>query len=130
MVTDPIADMLIRIKNASMAGRATISVSHSKMKEAVANILVKEGYIAEVSVSQEGLKKSLHIKLKYEDKKSVITQIVRKSKPGRRQYIPKTSIPRVLGGMGIAIVSTSSGIMTGKDAQKKGIGGELLCEIW
>lgn len=130
MVTDPIADMLIRIKNASMAGRASIIVSHSKMKEAVAAILVKEGYITELFVTEEGLKKTLHIKLKYEDKKSVITQIIRKSKPGRRQYIPKTSIPRVLGGMGIAIVSTSSGIMTGRDAQKKGIGGELLCEIW
>jgi small subunit ribosomal protein S8 len=130
MVTDPIADMLIRIKNASMAGRSHISVNHSKVKEALAKILSTEGYISDVSLAEEGTKRTLTIALKYHQKKSVITEIKRKSKPGRRQYITKTAIPRVLGGMGTAILSTSSGLMTGKEAQKKGIGGELICEIW
>lgn len=130
MVTDPIADMLIRIKNASMAGRSHVAVSHSKVKEALAKILSSEGYVSDVSVSEEGKKKTLTIALKYVQKKSVITEIKRKSKPGRRQYIPKAAIPQVLGGMGTAILSTSSGLMTGKEAQKKGIGGELICEIW
>jgi small subunit ribosomal protein S8 len=130
MVTDPIADMLIRIKNASMAGRSIVTVNHSKVKEAVARILQQEGYIQSVSMEQEGLRKTLIITLKYDNKHSVITDIKRKSKPGRRFYVSKTVIPRVLGGMGTAIVSTSSGIMTGKEAQKRGIGGELVCEIW
>lgn len=130
MVTDPIADMLIRIKNASMAGRSAITVDYSKIKEAVAKILVSEGYISSVETEGEMPHKQLAIKLKYENKKSVITNLKRKSKPGRRQYVTKDGIPYVLGGMGTSVLSTSVGIMTGRDAKKKGIGGELLCEIW
>jgi small subunit ribosomal protein S8 len=132
MVSDPIADMLIRIKNASMAGRVTVLLGHSNIKEAVAKILQQEGYIANVVVdsSESETRKKIVLTLKYENKKSVITDVKRKSKPGRRQYIPHSAIPRVLGGMGTAILSTSTGIMTGREAQKKGIGGELLCEIW
>lgn len=130
MVSDPIADMLIRIKNASMAGRLTVLIDHSKIKEAVAKILAQEGYIAKIEVDTTQPRKKILLTLKYENKKSVITDVKRKSKPGRRFYVPHTAIPRVLGGMGTAILSTSTGIMTGTDAQKKGIGGELLCEIW
>lgn len=130
MVSDPIADMLIRIKNASMAGRATVLIGHSKIKESVAKILAQEGYISGINIDQSESRKKIQLTLKYENKKSVITDVKRKSKPGRRYYIPHTAIPRVLGGMGTAILSTSTGIMTGRDAKKKGIGGELLCEIW
>jgi small subunit ribosomal protein S8 len=130
MVTDPIADMLVQIKNASMAGKTTVVLPHSKMKERVARILLNEGYIAGLEAQGEGVKKSLHITLRYQNKKSVLTDVKRKSKPGLRQYVDKDTIPTVLGGMGIAIVSTSSGIMTGKEARKRGIGGELLCVLW
>jgi small subunit ribosomal protein S8 len=122
--------MLIRIKNASMAGRSTITVDYSKIKEALAHILVKEGYIESVSTEGEMPHKSLIIQLRYQNKKSVITNIKRKSKPGRRHYVPKDAIPFVLGGMGIAVLSTSQGVLTGKEAKQKGLGGELLFEIW
>jgi small subunit ribosomal protein S8 len=130
MVSDPIADMLVQIKNASMAGRLRVTLPHSKLKEKVAEILVKEGYIVSVETTGESPKRMLVLTLKYENKRSVITDIKRKSKPGLRRYIPKTAIPTVLGGVGIAILSTSAGIMTGQDAKKRGIGGELICEIW
>jgi small subunit ribosomal protein S8 len=129
MVTDPIADMLVRIKNASMAGRAQIIVPHSKLKQQLAQILVQEGYLSSVEKNTEE-KPSLMITLKYQNKHPVITDLKRKSKPGLRLYVAKDSIPRVLGGMGISILSTSAGIMTGTDAKKRGIGGELLCVIW
>ena len=130
MVTDPIADMLTRIKNASMAGRISITVPYSKLKEKVAKILVQEGYIARIEKPEEAIKGLMIITLRYQNKRPVINDIKRKSKPGLRLYIAKDDIPTVLGGMGIAILSTSSGIMTGLEAKKKGIGGELLCVIW
>lgn len=129
MVTDPIADMLVRIKNASMAGRASIIVPYSKLKEQVAKILEQEGYIASAEKNGE-VKPNLIIQLRYQNKRPVITDLKRKSKPGLRQYVAKDSIPTVLGGMGISILSTSAGIMTGNEAKKRGIGGELLCVIW
>jgi small subunit ribosomal protein S8 len=129
MVTDPIADMLIRIKNASMAGQADITVPYSKLKEKIAKILEKEGYVGKVGKNKEA-RPSLMISLKYENKRPVITNIRRESKPGLRRYVTKHSIPQVFGGMGIAILSTSAGIMTGAEAKKQGIGGELLCVIW
>lgn len=130
MVTDPIADMLVQIKNASMAGRQYVVIPHSKMKERVATILVSEGYITQFEKDDEPVKRKMTITLKYLNKKPVLTDVKRKSKPGLRQYVSKDAIPRVLGGMGISILSTSAGIMTGSEAKKRGIGGELLCVIW
>lgn len=130
MLTDPIADMLVRIKNASMAGRNSVNVPYSKLKEKVANILAQEGYIGTIQKNNEEIYRSMTITLKYQNKKPVINDIKRKSKPGLRQYVAKDAIPTVLGGMGISILSTSAGIMTGMEARKRGIGGELLCVIW
>lgn len=130
MVSDPIADMLARIKNASMAGRQTLTVPYSKMKESVAHILVNEAYLNSVTITGEGYKRDLILTIRYQDKKPVITSLSRKSKPGRRLYINKAEIPVVLGGVGIVILSTPQGLMTGTEAKKRGIGGELLCEIW
>lgn len=130
MVTDPIGDMLIQIKNAALIGKRMVELPYSRMKEEVAKILVREGYLTTSEKIGEAPKYVLKLELKYENKRSVITNIKRVSKPGLRWYINKQMIPKVLGGMGIAILSTSSGIMTGRDAHKKSIGGELLCEIW
>lgn len=113
-----------------MVGKRTIDVPYSKMKHAVAGILQKQGYIGEVSKTGEDPKATLHIALKYINGLSVITGIKRASKPGLRLYVNKTTIPTVLSGAGLAVVSTPEGVMTGKDAKKKGIGGELLCTIW
>jgi small subunit ribosomal protein S8 len=126
---DPIADMLTRIRNAGRALLPAVAMPHSKVKEGLAHILKKEGYVAEVMV--EGtVKKTLKLRLKYEGKKCVIEGLKRVSKPGLRNYVGATEIPRVRGGLGVAVVSTSEGIMTGMDARKKNIGGELLCYVW
>lgn len=128
-MTDPISDMLTRIRNAHRALLPTIELPHSKMKESIAGILRKEGYIAEVSVGGKGLK-TLKLKLKYQEKKSVIEGIKRVSSPGLRRYVGCTEIPRVRGGLGVAIVSTSQGVMSGTQARKSKLGGELLCYVW
>lgn len=128
-MTDPISDMLTRIRNAHRALLPTIELPHSKMKESIADILRKEGYIAEVSVGGKGLK-TLKLKLKYQEKKSVIEGIKRVSSPGLRRYVGSTGIPRVRGGLGVAIVSTSQGVMSGTQARKSKLGGELLCYVW
>jgi small subunit ribosomal protein S8 len=130
MVTDPIGDMLIQIKNAALIGRAQIMLPHSKMKKAVADILVHEGYLTAAATEGEEQRKKLKLTLAYSGKSAMLTDVKRVSKPGRRTYVPKAAIRSVVGGLGIAILSTSSGIMTDKEARKKGIGGELLCEIW
>jgi small subunit ribosomal protein S8 len=130
MVNDPIGDMLAQIKNAVMAGKSSVDLPYSRMKHQVAVILLKEGYLTEATKAGEVPKQRLLLKIKYEGKNAVLTDLKRKSKPGLRVYINKTEIPYVIGGMGIAIVSTSQGIMTGKDAKKRGIGGEFLCEVW
>ncbi len=130
MMTDPIADMLTRIKNASRVGKTAVVVPYSKIKEAVAKILSEEGYVGTVKVEGEGVSKAVRIELKYENTQPVITEIRRMSRPGLRRYVKKHTIPRVVGGMGISIVSTPKGIMTGTKAQKLGIGGELICEVW
>jgi small subunit ribosomal protein S8 len=127
---DPISDMLTRIRNASRALLPTVEMPHSRIKESIAHILKKEGYIAEVTVDGKGAKKSIKLKLKYEGKKNVIEGLKRVSSPGLRRYVGSTEIPRVLGGLGVAVVSTSEGLMTGTQARKKNIGGELLCYIW
>ena len=128
-MTDPISDMLTRIRNAHRALLPTVEMPHSKMKENIANILKKEGYLAEVSVEGKAIK-TLKLKLKYDGKKGVIEGLRRVSSPGLRRYVGATDIPRVRGGLGTAIMSTSQGIMTGVQARKNNLGGELVCYIW
>jgi small subunit ribosomal protein S8 len=128
-MTDPISDMLTRIRNAQSALLPALEMPHSKIKENIASILKKEGYVAEVGVEGK-VPKKLKIKLKYTGKKSVIEGLRRISKPGLRHYVGATEIPRVLGGLGICIVSTPEGVMTGTNAKKKNLGGEVLCYIW
>ena len=128
-MTDPISDMLARIRNANRALLPNVAVPHSKMKESIANIMKREGYIAEVAVEGK-LPKSLKLKLKYQGKKSVIEGMKRISTPGLRRYVGATDIPRVRGGLGVAVLSTSEGLMSDVQARKKNIGGELLCYIW
>ena len=128
-MSDPISDLLTRIRNANSALLPAVELPHSRIKEGVARILKSEGYVTEVSVEGKTIKK-LKIQLKYQGKKSVIEGLKRVSKPGLRKYVGSTEIPRVLGGMGVSILSTSEGIMTGTQAKKKNLGGELLCYIW
>jgi small subunit ribosomal protein S8 len=128
-MTDSISDMLTRIRNATRVTLPTVEVPHSKIKESIANILKSEGYVAEVATEGK-LPKKLKLKLKYEGKRSVIEGLRRISKPGLRNYVGATDIPRVRGGLGTAIVSTSEGLMTGVQARKKNLGGELICYIW
>ncbi|PYJ82392.1 MAG: 30S ribosomal protein S8 [Verrucomicrobia bacterium] len=128
-MTDPISDMLTRLRNASLALVPEVEVPHSRMKESIANILKNEGYIAGSSVEGKTPRK-LKLKLKYQGRKGVIIGLKRVSKPGLRRYVRATEIPRVLGGMGTAIVSTPRGVMTGAEARKQDLGGELICYIW
>lgn len=130
MVNDPIGDMIIQIKNAGLAGKRNIELPYSRIKHEIANLIRSEGFIDNVDISGEVPKKTLKIKIKYFNTTPVITEVKRKSKPGMRRYVNKSSIPTVVGGMGIVILSTSKGIMSGNEAKKVGVGGELLCEIW
>ena len=131
MTTDPIADMLTRIRNASRAKHPRVDVPNSKLKVEIARILKEEGYLANFKVVEEKGKKSLRLFLRYSsDRRSVITDLQRVSKPGARRYVGKTGIRPVVGGLGIAILSTPRGLMTGQSARKQGTGGELLCEVW
>ncbi len=135
-VNDPIADMLTRIRNALMVGHQMVALPSSKLKVAIAKILKEEGYIASFETVEGTItgQKVLRIRLKYvgerRDRKSVITGLERISRPGRRVYTNKREIPWVLSGMGIAIVSTPKGVMTGQRARQIGVGGEILCKIW
>jgi small subunit ribosomal protein S8 len=129
--TDPIADMLTRIRNANSAKHEYVNVPASKIKKSVADILLEEGYIKKYEYIEDGKQGIIKIKLKYgEDKAKVISGLKRISKPGLRVYAPKDDLPRVLGGLGIAIISTSHGIMTDKKARRSGIGGEVMAFIW
>jgi small subunit ribosomal protein S8 len=128
-MTDPISDMLTRIRNAGRALLPNVEMPHSGIKESIANILKKEGYIAQVAVEGKPFK-TIKLQLKYQGKKNVIEGLRRISKPGLRHYVGATEIPRVRAGMGIAVVSTPEGVMTGTEARKKNIGGELLCYVW
>ncbi|MBI3413777.1 MAG: 30S ribosomal protein S8 [Verrucomicrobia bacterium] len=129
MMTDPLADMLTRIRNANLALLPDVEMPHSKLKESVAKILKREGYVSDCAVEGNKIKK-LKLRLKYQGRKGVIEGLRRISTPGLRRYVGATEIPRVLDGMGIAIVSTSRGVMTGIEAQKQKLGGELLCFVW
>ena len=131
MMTDPIADMLIRIKNALMARHKSVIVPASKIKLEIARILKEEGYIEDYEYIKEEPQSKIKINLKYdENKRPVIAGVKRVSKPGRRIYRGYRDLPKVLDGFGIAIISTSQGIMTDHEARKRKIGGEILCEIW
>ncbi len=129
-MNDPIADMIIRIKNALMARRDSVVVPHSKMKAQIGQLLVQNNYVEDCTVEAKMPQADLVFKLKYVGKIPAITDVKRISKPGRRVYAPAGKIPRALGGYGITIVSTSKGIMTDKEAKKQNIGGEVLCQIW
>ena len=130
-MTDPIADMLTRIRNALMVRKETVEVPASNMKREIARILVKEGYVKDVKETGEGYKANIAITLKYtEDGKSVISGLKRVSKPGLRTYSGAEEMPKVLGGFGIAIVSTNKGIMTNKQAKAANVGGEVLCYVY
>jgi small subunit ribosomal protein S8 len=128
-MTDPISDMLTRIRNASQAMQPAVEMPHSLVKASIAAILRKEGYIAEVASEGDKLKR-LKLKLKYEGRRGVIEGLQRVSKPGRRVYVGAADIPRVRGGLGVSILSTSQGVMSGTDARKNKLGGEVLCYIW
>jgi small subunit ribosomal protein S8 len=128
-MTDPISDMLTRIRNAHGALLPTVEIPHSKIKESIAGILKKEGYISEVVVEGKPLK-TIKLKLKYNGRKGVIEGLRRISTPGLRNYVGSTEIPRVHAGLGISIISTSQGVMSGQEARKKNVGGELLCYVW
>jgi small subunit ribosomal protein S8 len=130
-MTDPIADFLTRIRNGLHAGHDEVVIPHSKMKAEMARILEEQGYIEGWSVERAAVGEALRIRLKYTDNRSsVISGLRRVSKPGRRTYVNSKQVPRVLGGMGTAIVSTSHGLMTGHDARREGYGGELVAEVW
>ena len=128
-MTDPIADMLTRVRNGQKARKVSVSMPSSNAKVAVAKVLKDEGYITDYSVDSEGAKKVLNIELKYFEGKAVIEEVRRVSKPGLRIYRSMDELPKVLGGLGVAIVSTSAGVMSDKQAREKGIGGEVLCIV-
>lgn len=133
MLTDPIADMLARIRNASLARHDVTRLPASKMKRSIADLLKREGYVADVSEEEWGpqKRKTISITLKYSaDRTSAFRGLKRVSRPGRRVYVRHTEIPRVLSGLGVSILSTSQGLMTDREARQKRVGGELLCEVW
>jgi small subunit ribosomal protein S8 len=129
-MTDPIADMLTRIRNAVAATRSHVVMPHSKIKENIAKILKENGFIVDYQVEKSGQFKSLAITVYREDDQPTITELQRVSKPGRRVYTGVDEIPLVLGGRGMVIVSTSGGVMTGREARRQGLGGELICRVW
>ena len=129
-ITDAIADMLTRIRNAGNAGHATVEIPASNLKKAIAQILLDEGYIAGYDVKEDSKQGTITVTLKYAGKKHAISGIKRISKPGLRTYADKEHLPYVLGGMGIAIISTSKGVVTDKAARKMGVGGEVLAYVW
>jgi len=128
-MSDPISNMLTSIRNGGRAMLPEVVIPHSKLKESIAHVLKREGYVAEVSVDGKPHKK-LKIKLKYAGRKPVIDGVRRISRPGLRRYTGALEVPRVRGGLGVSILSTSEGVMTGQQARKKNVGGELLCEVW
>ncbi len=131
MTTDPVADLLTRIRNGARARHPRVDLPASKLKVEIARILKEEGYLANFKVVEEKNKKTLRLFLRYTpDRRSVITDLRRVSRPGSRRYVGKDGIRPVVGGMGVAIVSTPRGLMTGQAARKEGVGGELLCEVW
>lgn len=130
-MTDPIADMLTRIRNANMVNHESVEIPGSRLKVAIAEILKQEGFIKEYEFKKDNKQGTIKVFLKYgPNREKVLSGLKRISKPGLRVYAPKDDLPKVLGGLGIAIISTSQGIMTDKTARKAGVGGEVLCYIW
>ena len=131
-LSDPISDMLTRIRNAIMAHQDTVEIPHSRLKGEIARILKKEGYVKDFTTESAGsVQKTLRLYLKYgPEREPVIQGLRRVSRPGLREYANVSTIPRVLGGLGIAIISTSNGLMTDRDARKKNVGGEVICTVW
>ena len=130
-ITDPISDMLTRIRNGNSANKAAVSMPSSKVLVEVARVICEEGYIEGYSVEDTKPQKTLHVTLKYGEKRAkIIRGIKRISKPGRRIYAKADELPRVLGGLGIAVISTSKGMMCDRDARKLGVGGEVICYVW
>ncbi len=129
-MSDPISNFIISIKNALLARKETVVIPYSKLKESMAGILVREGYVAEVSIDDSAPFKQIVLTLKYVGKMPAVTEVRRLSKPGRRVYAPAGQIPKALGGYGITIVSTNKGILTDKEARQQNVGGELICQVW
>mgnify|MGYP001359633093 CR=1 FL=1 len=130
MMTDPIADMLTRIRNGNNAKHKSVEIPASNMKKDLAQMLLDEGYIKGYNVTEDSKQGMITIDLKYVDDQRVISGIKRISRPGRRVYVKADEVPRVLGGLGIAIISTSKGIMTDKEARNEAVGGEVICYVW
>ena len=131
MMTDPIADMLTRVRIANQALHDQVATPTSKLKVEIAKLLEAEGYILGWDEEGEGKDRQLVVRLKYDrSRRQVISGLRRISKPGRRVYVDRTSIPKVLGGMGVAVISTSQGLLSGQEARRRGVGGEILCEVW
>ena len=128
-MTDPIADLLSRIRNASRANLTDVKAPHSKVKESIARVLEKEGYVTGVAVEGDKVK-HINLKLKYKGRKAVIEGLQRISRPGLRTYVGSKEIPRVRGGLGVALISTPEGVMAGNDARRKNLGGEVVCYVW
>jgi small subunit ribosomal protein S8 len=130
-MTDPVADMLTRIRNANTAGHASVEIPASKMKKNIADILVKEGYIKGYELVEDEKQGIIKVQMKYgADKQKVISGIKRISKPGLKVYAKSSDVPKVLGGLGVAIISTSNGLITDKEARSMGVGGEVICYVW
>lgn len=130
-VSDPISDMLTRIRNATRAGAPEVAMPHSRLKGEIARILKAEGYIKDFAADKEGVQKSLRLQLRYRGgDESIIRGLRRVSKPGLRRYVAVDKVPRVVGGLGVAILSTSRGLMTDREARQANVGGEVLCYIW
>lgn len=129
-MTDPIADMLTRIRNAVAARHTRVLIPASKMKLAIARVLKEEGYIKDIEILRDTPQGTLRLTLRYVDKRPVLTQLKRVSKPGLRVYTKRASIPRVRGGLGVAILSTPQGLMSGQKAYQQGLGGEVVCYVW
>ncbi len=130
-MTDPISDMLTRLRNAGMSSADEVAIPASKLKEELAGLLAREGYIRGYRVEGDTAKRNIVVELKYgSDRRSAISGLRRVSKPGRRVYADRTSLPRVQGGLGVAVISTSQGVLSDKQAARRGIGGEVLCYVW
>ena len=129
-LSDPIADFLTRLRNAASSHRSDVSIPYSKMKEEIARILKQEGYIAEFEVNTDTEPVQIKVTMKFVNRTPALTGLKRVSKPGLRKYVGSTGIPRVLGGMGVSILSTSKGIITGREARKQNVGGELVALVW
>ncbi|QNM93419.1 30S ribosomal protein S8 [Mycoplasma sp. Pen4] len=129
-ITDPISDLVVRIKNANIRKHKTVSIPYSAKKEAIVKLILEEGYIASYSVTGEGVEKAIVVTLKYKKNKSAIVDFKRVSKPGLRVYVKADEIPTVLSGFGTVIISTSKGLMTGSNAKKENVGGEIIAYIW